>query len=176
MANKPPWNRLTDAATQIADQVARGTRELTDRATAFPLLSTTAQIAAVFPNTPPLGILDASQFDSETPGVMEGSLRHDEGEHENGQDFDVAYYQSNSDNRRRAICENDGERCTADPHRLDTDRTATFLKTLRDLVALEQVRVDPLVLPLLTDAEPTLAEVLSSAPRHFDRIHIRMAQ
>ena len=34
MASKPPWSRLTDAATQIAGQVAEGTRELTDRAAA----------------------------------------------------------------------------------------------------------------------------------------------
>ena len=53
-----------------------------------------AETAATFENTKPIGLLDMSQADGDVPGRQDDQLRHPEGTHVDGNDIDIAYYQT----------------------------------------------------------------------------------
>ena len=99
---------------------------------------------AYFPDTNPLALMDMSEDDGDTPGRMENQLRHPEGTHANGNDIDIAYYQTGSNNHGRAVCpQNDGYFCTGAPTLLDAERTAYFMVRLMDSKHLRVIGVDP---------------------------------
>ena len=93
-----------------------------------------------------------------------GRLRHPEGTHANGNDIDIAYYQTGEDNAGRAVCQNDNYFCTSDPHILDVPRTAYFIARLFDGLHVRVIGVDTLVARMLRDATDELEDddILSS--------------
>ena len=98
----------------------------------------TAEVEAEFPGTNPLALMDMGQADGDTPGRLDDSLRHPEGTHVEGNDLDIAYYQTGDDNMGRAVCDNDGYNCTGPATILDAERTAYFMAML---MRSEYVRV-----------------------------------
>ena len=111
-----------------------------------------------FPDTNPLGLLDMSQRDGDTPGRMRGQLRHPEGTHVDGNDIDIAYYQTGDDNMGRPVCVNDNYFCTADPILLDDERSAYFIVQLFDSPLTRVIGVDTLIAPRLQAALPGLED------------------
>jgi hypothetical protein len=114
--------------------------------------------AQAFPDTNPLGFMDMSQRDGDTPGRMRGQLRHPEGTHVDGNDIDIAYYQTGDDNMGRPVCANDNYFCTADPILLDADRTAYFMVQLFDQPLTRVIGVDTRIAPELQAALPGLVD------------------
>ena len=105
-----------------------------------------------------VGLLDMSQRDGDTPGRMRGQLRHPEGTHVNGNDIDIAYYQTGDDNLGRPVCVNDNYFCTADPILLDDERSAYFIVQLFDSPLTRVIGVDTLIAPRLQAALPGLED------------------
>jgi hypothetical protein len=102
----------------------------------------TALVEAEFPGTNPLALLDMGQADGDTPGRLDDSLRHPEGTHINGNDMDLAYYQTGDDNMGRAVCDNDGYNCTGEAYLLDAERTAYFMAMLMRSPYVRVIGVD----------------------------------
>ena len=102
----------------------------------------TAMVEVEFPGTPPLALMDMGQADGDTPGRLDGSLRHPEGTHVNGNDLDIAYYQTGDDNMGRAVCDNDGYNCTGEAYLLDAERTAYFMAMLMRSPYIRVIGVD----------------------------------
>ncbi len=117
-----------------------------------------AETAAAFEDTNPIGLLDMSQPDGDTPGRWEGRLRHPEGTHVEGNDIDVAYYQTGSDNLGRSVCQENGYFCTSEPHILDARRSAFFIAKLMESPYLRVIGVDTMIAPMLEDAIDDLYE------------------
>ncbi len=115
------------------------------REVAYLVTWATEQTAAQFPGTNPLSLMDMSERGGETPGSMVGQLRHPEGTHINGNDIDIAYYQTGADNEGRAVCENDGYFCTSAPNILDATRSAFFMIRLMDNPNLRVIGVDTMI-------------------------------
>ncbi len=113
------------------------------RAVAYSIQKATAAVVQQMPNTSPLGLGDMSQYDAETPGLMEEVLRHAAGSHTHGNHIDVAYYQHSGDNLGRAVCENDGAFCTDIPDLLDAETTAIFANELLHDPMVEKIVMDP---------------------------------
>ena len=116
----------------------------------------TAATSAQFPGTNPLSLMDMSERGGETPGAMVGQLRHPEGTHINGNDIDIAYYQTGPDNQGRVVCDNDGYFCTSPPNVLDATRTAYFMIRLLDSPHVRVIGVDTLIAPELFSAAQAL--------------------
>ncbi|MEE2750104.1 MAG: hypothetical protein VX519_01635 [Myxococcota bacterium] len=111
-----------------------------------------AETALAFEDTGPIGLLDMSQPDGDTPGRWDGQLRHPEGTHVNGNDIDIAYYQTVSNNLGRTVCPDDGYFCTSEPHILDARRSAFFIAKLMESPYLRVIGVDPMIANDLFDA------------------------
>ncbi|HCP46494.1 MAG TPA: hypothetical protein DIU15_10645 [Deltaproteobacteria bacterium] len=128
-----------------------------------------AQTAAHFEDTNPLGLLDMSERDGDTPGRMVGQLRHPEGTHVEGNDIDIAYYQTGEDNLGRSVCPEDGYFCTGDPHILDAERTVFFMSKLAESNKLRVLGVDPRIASALKDEADSMEDdgVISTADRNF---------
>jgi hypothetical protein len=107
--------------------------------------------AAEFSDTNPLATLDMSERDGSTPGTSQGRLRHPEGTHVNGNDIDIAYYQTGENNNGREVCRNDGYFCTSDPDILDVARTAYFTARLFDNPHVRVIGMDTRVIGMLQD-------------------------
>ncbi len=86
--------------------------------------------------------MDMGQADGDTPGRLDDSLRHTEGTHVEGNDLDIAYYQTGDDNLGRAVCENDGYNCTGAATILDARRTAYFMAMLMRSEYIRVIGVD----------------------------------
>jgi hypothetical protein len=140
----------------------------TRRSVASRIQATTRAVSEAYPSTAPLGLGDMSQPDTDTPGLLEGVLRHPEGTHQHGNDIEVAYYQTGPNNLGREVCDNDGFFCTAPPSVLEPERTAVLIATLLADPAVQQIAVDPLIQEMVNEA----AEVLSSA--EADRLRLGM--
>lgn len=111
----------------------------------------TCEVAVKFPGTQPLGLLDLSQRDGNTPGSDVGELRHPEGTHQ-GDDLDLSYYATNGVNNGRIMCGNgtdtndngvpgvynDGYMCTTETNAVDWQREAYFFAMM---ASSPQVRV-----------------------------------
>ncbi|MBJ95994.1 MAG: hypothetical protein CMP23_16140 [Rickettsiales bacterium] len=110
-----------------------------------------AATRAEYPDTLPLGLLDMSEDDGDTPGRMENQLRHPEGTHVQGNDIDIAYYQTGEDNLGRSVCPEDGYFCTAEPDILDAERTVFFMSKLAESQKLRVVGVDPMIADVLKE-------------------------
>jgi hypothetical protein len=117
-----------------------------------------AATEAQFDNTNPIGLLDMSQADGDTPGRVDGQLRHPEGTHVYGNDIDVAYYQTGDDNLGRSVCQNDGYFCTAEPNILDARRTAFFISRLLDSKRVRVIGVDTMIRTMILDAADELED------------------
>ncbi len=115
-----------------------------------------AEVAAAFPGTNPLALMDMSEDDGSTPGTMVSSLRHPEGTHVEGNDMDIAYYQTGADNSGRVVCENDGYFCTEPPNILDAERSAYFMAMLFSSDNVRVIGVDTLIAEDLFDAADDL--------------------
>jgi hypothetical protein len=111
-----------------------------------------AETAATFPGTNPIGLLDMSQADGDTPGRQDDQLRHPEGTHVEGNDIDIAYYQTVSNNLGRSVCPENGYFCTDKPDILDAKRSAFFISRLMKTESLRVIGVDSLIYPELIDA------------------------
>jgi len=115
-----------------------------------------AETAATFENTNPIGLLDMSQADGDVPGRQDGQLRHPEGTHVNGNDIDIAYYQTGSNNLGRSVCPENGYYCTDEPDILDAERSAFFISRLMKTESLRVIGVDTMIYPELIDAAKAL--------------------
>jgi hypothetical protein len=98
------------------------------------------------------------------PGTSVGSPGHPAGTHVNGNDMDIAYYQTGTPNNRlRPICEHveggqDQYHCVAAPTRLDLRRTAIFLGALLTSPRVRVIGVDGKVGPLVRPAIQELCD------------------
>ena len=115
-----------------------------------------ARTSEAFEDTNVLGLLDMSERGGATPGTLQGQLRHPEGTHINGNDIDIAYYQTGEDNAGRPVCVNDNYFCTQEPNILDSPRTAYFMAQLFASGHVRVIGVDTLIAPLLRDAADDL--------------------
>ncbi len=123
--------------------------------------------AEAFEDTNVLGLLDMSERDGATPGFAQGQLRHPEGTHENGNDMDIAYYQTGEDNAGRPVCVNDNYFCTQEPNILDAERSAYFMAQLFESEHVRVIGVDTLIAPMLQDAADVLLdEGMITAEQH----------
>ena len=116
------------------------------------------QTAQTFEGTNPLALMDMSQADGDTPGRMVDSLRHPEGTHVDGNDIDIAYYQTGEDNLGRAVCDNDGYYCTGDPTLMDAERTAFFMVKLMESPHLRVIGVDTAIAAEVNTAAEALED------------------
>ena len=101
------------------------------------------QVAARYPGTQPIGLSDLSQADGLTPGTDVGGPRHPTSTH-HGDDFDLAYYQTDGTNNPQIICGdgsdtnsngypgryNDGYFCTTEANIIDWPREAYWFAML----------------------------------------------
>ncbi len=134
------------------------------RAVAYRIQATTRAVAQAYTSTAPLGIGDMSQYDGDTPGVLESAPRHPDGSHQDGNDIDVAYYQTRGNNLGREVCENDGAFCTSAPDLLEPERTAFFISELLADPTVDLVAVDPMI------AEAVNAAAESLSPEEAQRV------
>ncbi len=103
-----------------------------------------AETALAFDDTNPLALMDMSEDDGDTPGRMRGQLRHPEGTHVNGNDMDIAYYQTGDDNYGREVCSShDQYFCQGPADLLDARRTAYFMMMLMRSPQMRVIGVDP---------------------------------
>lgn len=124
-----------------------------------------------YPGTNKLGLIDMSERDGSTPGTAYADLRHPQGTHIQGNDMDVAYFQTGSDNHARSVCVNDGYFCTSDENTMDAEVTAFFFAKLYESSRLRVIGVDTkLADDLLLAADALLAEgAITQAERNkFD--------
>ncbi|HJN76605.1 MAG TPA: hypothetical protein QGF58_21930 [Myxococcota bacterium] len=144
------------------------------REVAYVVRHAAAEVQLAWPDTMPLGLMDMSQTDGDTPGRDEGTLRHPEGTHVYGNDIDIAYYQTGSDNLGRAVCTNNGYFCTSDPSILDTEKTAYFMAMLLDSKKVRVIGVDPLIAEQVLDATDDLVDAgtLTSGQKNKIRNHL----
>jgi hypothetical protein len=129
-----------------------------------------AATRAAYPDTNPLGLLDMSEDDGDTPGRMENQLRHPEGTHVQGNDIDLAYYQTGDDNLGRSVCPEDGYFCTSEPDILDAERTVFFMSKLAESQHLRVIGVDPMIAEALKEAANEMhddGKIDSSARSYF---------
>lgn len=118
-----------------------------------------AQVAEQFSDTEPLGLLDMSQWDGDTPGRMVGQLRHPEGTHVDGNDIDISYYSLSEGNEGKIVCpQNDGYFCTGPASDLDVDRTTYFLAQLVENMNVRLTGVDPAVAELVNPRATEMEE------------------
>lgn len=110
------------------------------------------ETAAEFGDTEPLGLLDMSQWDGDTPGRMRGQLRHPEGTHVYGNDIDIAYYSLSEGNGGKIVCpSHDNYFCTSAASDLDVDRTTFFMAKLVESDHVRVMGVDPEVAELVSE-------------------------
>ncbi|MCP4871241.1 MAG: hypothetical protein GY898_21235 [Proteobacteria bacterium] len=127
------------------------------------------EVADEFPGTTPLGLLDMSEKDGSTPGTGSGDLRHPSGTHVNGNDMDVAYYQTDGANNGDIVCpSHNGQFCTGEASILDAERTAYFLAQLLLHPEVRVIGVDPVVAEDVLEAADGLyaADRISSYQRN----------
>ena len=111
-----------------------------------------------------------SEDDGDTPGRMENQLRHPEGTHVQGNDIDLAYYQTGDDNLGRSVCPEDGYFCTSEPDILDAERTVFFMSKLAESQHLRVIGVDPMIAEALKEAANEMhddGKIDSSARSYF---------
>jgi hypothetical protein len=129
------------------------------------------QTSKRYPEVNKLGLIDMSERDGSTPGTSYADLRHPEGTHIQGNDMDLAYFQTGSDNHARSVCANDGYFCTSDVNTMDAEVTAYFFSKLYESGRLRVIGVDTkLADDLVLAADALLAEgVMTQAQRNkFD--------
>ena len=95
-----------------------------------------------YPETNPLGLIDMSERNGATPGTAYDSLRHPEGTHIQGNDMDIAYFQTGANNHARPVCANDGYFCTSDTNTMDAEVTAYFMAQIYASGRLRVIGVD----------------------------------
>ena len=112
-----------------------------------------------YPGTKPLGLIDMSERDGSTPGTAYNDLRHPAQTHINGNDMDIAYFQTTPDNHARPVCENDGYNCTTETNTMDAEVTAYFMAQIYASNRLRVIGVDTtLADDLVAAADALLAE------------------
>jgi hypothetical protein len=126
------------------------------------------QTAAAYPSAQPIALLDMGEANGDTPGAMVNSLRHPEGTHVEGNDIDIAYYQTGPDNLGRAVCPNDGYFCTGTPNLLDAEVSAYFMAQLFTSPNVRVVGVDTEIADLLIASADDLyqAGMISAGQRN----------
>ena len=118
-------------------------------------------------NKQPLGLVDMSEADGDTPGTDVGTLFHPEGSHEDGKDIDTAYFQLYApDNYARPVGVHfdpvtymDQYHLLEPPYALDKWRTALFVAYLSEHPRIRLIAVDGQIGPVLEDAIDELVEL-----------------
>ena len=118
-----------------------------------------AEVAALYPDTDPIGLIDMCQANAITPGYDVCDPRHPETTHDQGGNFDVAYYQTGPDNRARIVCgpgetNHDGYFCTSaaeDEHIVDLERQAYFQAAISRSPRLRVIGYDRVIGPLVSE-------------------------
>ncbi len=111
-----------------------------------------------------LGLGDMSEVNGAIPGTSIGSPGHPAGTHLNGNDIDLAYYQTGTaNNRLRPICTHmngtaDAYHCLSAPDKLDVWRTALFLGSVFESSRTRVIGVDGQAGPLILSALDTLCD------------------
>lgn len=95
-----------------------------------------------YPDQEPLGLIDMSERDGKTPGSAYDDLRHPAGTHVEGNDMDIAYFQTGPNNRARTICPDDGYFCTSETNTLNAEVQAYFLAQLFSSTNVRVIGVD----------------------------------
>ena len=126
------------------------------REVAYLVASAAEAVKDTFPSTKPLALMDMSQADGGTPGEMVSSLRHPDGTHIEGNDIDIAYYQTGPDNMGREVCESDGYFCTGPATLLEPRRTAYFMAMLMRSDYMRVIGVDTEIAEDVLDAAADL--------------------
>lgn len=120
-----------------------------------------------YPGTQKLGLIDMSERDGSTPGTAYDDLRHPHGTHIQGNDIDIAYFQTTPDNHARPVCENDGYFCTSETNTMDAEITAYFMAQIYASNRLRVIGVDTtLADDLQAAADALLAEGAINATQH----------
>ncbi len=122
---------------------------------------------AAYPSLKPLGLIDMSERDGSTPGTAYEDLRHPEGTHIEGNDIDIAYFQTTPDNHARPVCANDGYFCTSESNTMDAEATAFFMAQLFTSSRVRVIGVDTKLEDDLQEAAEALyaADAISSSQR-----------
>ncbi len=111
-----------------------------------------------------LGLGDMSEVNGAIPGTSINSPGHPAGTHVNGNDIDLAYYQTGTaNNRLRPICTHmngttDAYHCLAAPDKLDVWRTALFLGAVFESPRTRVIGVDGKAGPMILSALDTLCD------------------
>ncbi len=95
-----------------------------------------------YPDQKPLGLIDMSERDGSTPGTAYGDLRHPDGTHVEGNDMDIAYFQTAPDNHARVVCQNDGYYCTSQTNTMNAEVQAYFMAQLFSTTRVRVIGVD----------------------------------
>ena len=103
-------------------------------------------------------IIDMSERDGSTPGSAYGSLAHPEGSHIEGNDMDIAYFQTSPDNHARPVCQHDGFYCTSETNTMDAELTAFFMAQLFRSARIRVIGVDTTLHDDLVNASQQLLE------------------
>lgn len=109
-----------------------------------------------YPDEKPLGLIDMSERDGSTPGTAYDDLRHPEGTHIEGNDMDIAYFQTTPDNRARVVCQNDGYYCTSESNTMNAEVQAYFMAQLFSTSRVRVIGVDVTLEDDLVDAAQAL--------------------
>lgn len=131
--------------------------------------------AAAFPGTNPLALMDMSERDGSTPGTSSQNLRHPRGTHINGNDLDIAYYQTDGTNNGQVVCQHDTFFCTAKPQVLDAPRTAFFMAQLLRSPYTRVIGVDPKIFEELLPAASKLIADGRLLPEDLERFKTKVA-
>lgn len=95
-----------------------------------------------YPDLKPLGLIDMSERDGKTPGTAYNDPRHPEGTHVEGNDMDIAYFQTGPDNHARTICPDDGYYCTSESNTMNAEAEAYFMAQLFSSTNVRVIGVD----------------------------------
>ena len=120
-----------------------------------------------YPDQEPLGLIDMSERDGKTPGSAYDDLRHPEGTHVEGNDMDIAYFQTGPNNRARTICPDDGYFCTSETNTLNAEVQAYFMAQLFSSTNVRVIGVDTTFVDDLQIAAESLKQsgAISNAQR-----------
>ncbi|MBA3455394.1 MAG: hypothetical protein H0T42_20040 [Deltaproteobacteria bacterium] len=155
-----PLNGET-AANQYRSYLRRDLMMLVGYATSFTACKTVGWTTGIGGT---LGLGDMSEANGAIPGTSIGSPGHPAGTHVNGNDIDLAYYQTGTaNNRLRPICAHmngtaDAYHCVGAPDKLDVWRTALFLGAVFESPRTRVIGVDGKAGPLILSALDTLCD------------------
>ncbi|MBI4701014.1 MAG: PPC domain-containing protein [Deltaproteobacteria bacterium] len=126
----------------------------------------------IWPDAPPLGIIDICQIDGVTPGYDVGDPRHPETTHDQGGNADLAYFQTDGSNAAQIVC-GDGSThadgycspAAKDKHIVDLEQQAFFMAQLYSSSRVRVIGIDKVIGPLVAEAAKQLAALPDGDPK-----------